>query len=203
MNDDLPVETKAFVENVITRLKSFFASDRLKYVVNLIVRRNYNKGLTDVEESLRAEVNVVPNQEAIDFISNYTFDNIKGMNESIGNDLRGELTRAFMNNETNAQIKARVEKVMSVGKTRAAAIARTESHRAYNAGAYHAARQSGLNLVKEWYNPSPQSDICKHLAGTEKPLSEKFVYKGDSWMLPPAHVNCRSRILYKQVGGSS
>lgn len=194
------IETKGIVDAFVRRIKEILDPDKLKYVVDLIVRRNYNKGVENSENQLDLSINVAPNKDAVSFISNYTFDNIKGMNDDLVERLRKELTIAIMNNEGSDQIKNRIVDAIGVSKTRAAAIARTESHRAYNTGAYQAAVDSGLKVKKYVFNPSPESDICKHLV-TLAPIdiNDKWSYKGEEYLLAPFHVNCRSRILYKQV----
>lgn len=193
-------ETKNLVDAIIKKIKVLLDTDALRVVVDSFIRKNYNEGLTETEEQLNLRVNVVPNKQAIEFLSGYTFDNVKGMTDELVNKLRGELQRGLMNGEGNKALAERIRKVMDVGVARARTIARTESHRAYNAGSYDTAKQSGLKLKKYVFNPSPKTDICKHLV-TKDPigLDDSWSYKGEEHLLAPFHVNCRSKVLYKQV----
>lgn len=197
MTQDL--EVKNSVETIIRQIKMIFDVDRLRAAIDLLIRKNYHKAIDEFEQSFELNVNIVPHQEAIDFLSTYTFENIKDMNDTLISSLRKQLTLALLNNESHDQITSRVQSTLKVGEDRARTIARTESHRAYNLGNYHSAQQSGLRLKKEWYNPNPQAAVCKKLAGTTKPLNEPFRFNNEEYLVPPAHPNCRSRILYVQV----
>jgi SPP1 gp7 family putative phage head morphogenesis protein len=188
------------VDVIINQLKTVFDPERLRAAVDFLIRKNYNTGMTVVEDRLELDINAIPNKETVQFISDYTFDLVKGMSEDTMYKLQAELSRGIMNSETSAELTKRVKKVMNVGETRAKAIARTESHRAHNVGGFEAAKQSGLNVRKQWFNPNPGSDVCKHLTGKVIGMDEKFSYKGEEFMTPPAHVNCRSRLLYIQEG---
>lgn len=190
----------SFVDVFIKQVKIILDPERLKAVVDSFIRKNYNNGLQEVEERLSVETNIIPNKEVMQFLSDYTFNNIKDMNDELVTKMRQELSRAIMNGEGTKEIKERIKKIMKVGDGRAKAIARTESHRAYNSGSYETARQSGLKLRKRVFNPSPETAICRHLV-KQRPIGidEKFEYDGDEWLLPPFHVNCGSRVLYEEV----
>jgi hypothetical protein len=198
MND---IEHKAVLDALIKKIKLVLDPDRLRSVIDLLIRKNYNGGMTETEDRLKLEVNVAPNKAAVDFISNYTFDLVKGMSDEMANKLQGELARGLMNGESSKALAERVKKVMKVTQARANAIARTESHRAYNTGSYDAAKQSGLELKKKVFNPRPETAVCRHLV-TKAPIGidEKFSFQGDEWLLAPFHPNCRSKILYVQDG---
>lgn len=186
------------IDDFIKKIKIIFDPDRLKTAVEVFIRTNYNKGLTDVEDTLELDINVQPNKEVIQFITNYTFDLIKDMNDESVGKLRSELSRGIMNGLNSKEIANNLKEKLEISKNRAKTIARTESHRAYNTGAFETAKQSGLNVKKKWYNPDPDSDVCRHLQNKVVTLDDAFTYKGESFMTPPAHPNCRSRILYIQ-----
>jgi len=188
------------IESYIKRVLALFISKDLSTFSTELVRRNYNLGMNAVDSQLKLSFNPVQNTKTIDFLRQYTFENIKGMKDDIAIKLRQEMVQAFQNREGNADIKKRVRKVMGVARTRANAIARTESTRAFNAGGKETADQSGLNLVKKVYNPNPKSDICKALV-KRKPIDmdDKWSYNGEEYALPPFHVNCRSKAMYEQV----
>jgi len=104
-----------------------------------------------------------------------------------------------MNGEGVAKLSKRVEGVIAEGKNRASMIARTESNRAENMGSLDGYKQSGLEGEKEWVatidaNTSP---VCKALDGKRVPLNGKFDWKGEEFDAPPAHVNCRSTLVFR------
>ena len=191
------------IETFIKKVFLIFGLDKLEGIAERLVRKNYNKGFDDLEATLQSSINFVPNERAIHFLKEYSFQNIKGMRDDFVVKLRQQLVEAFINREGSRQIAKRVSRVMDITRARAETIARTESHRAYNVGAMDVAQQSGLKLKKVVYNPSPKTDICKALVNMEPiPINDKFKYGKESWLIPPFHPNCRSRVLYIQEGKS-
>jgi len=89
---------------------------------------------------------------------------------------------------------------MDVGVDRARAIARTEINRAENMGHIDGARQSGLKLMKQWdaHLDKRTSQVCKDLNGKKIPMNDKFKWRGQEFDAPPAHVNCRSVLIFIQ-----
>lgn len=184
------------VDDVIQKIKDILSMAGLSAITYQIVRNNYIKGWDEAEKSM--DKNFIPEQHAIDFLADYTFDNIKGMNEDIENKLRQELSRGYMDGEGIAKIKKRVEKVFDVGKNRAEMIARTETTRASNAGKLHAYKKAGEKGTKIWIThfDDRTSDICKRLDGQEVDINANFKDKTSGWegQHPPSHVNCRSSV---------
>ena len=188
------------IESFIQKVLVGFNDRTLQVITNALIDKNYKIGIDDFDTEFKPPLNITPSKNAIEFLQDYTFDNMKNMKDDMAKNLRGELTRALMNRENSAQIAARVEKVMDAGKVRAMAVARTESHRAYNAGSYQAAVQSGLKLRKYVFNKNPESKICKYLVQQEPiALDAKWTFEGKEYFNAPFHVNCRSRVLYVQV----
>lgn len=182
----------SIIDRILQRTISY---DRVRRVIG----NSYNRGITDVENDVKITFNLVPNEYAIDFLSEHTFENIKALNNDTKERLRKELVIGLTNREGTRQLRDRIRTVMNVSRSRASAIARTETYRAYNAGSNFAAKQTGLSLKKKVSNPNPESSICQHLV-KQPPIgmNEKFSYDGSSWDMPPFHVNCRSRLLYVQ-----
>lgn len=192
-------EVKGLIDNIIIKLKILLNPDKLRAAVGFSVRRAYNKGFMNVDEKFDVGFNLVPNRRAIEFLQEYTYENIKDMNDDMLGKLRKELSQALMNREGIAQIKQRISDSIKVGEVRSKAIAITETHRAYNFGNYQAAEQTGLKLKKKVMNPNPKSEICRYL--TNKPgimLNKDFRFKGEKYFLPPFHVNCKSYLEYIQ-----
>lgn len=186
------------LDAIIKAIKSLLSFGGLKSISDKIMENIYISGIEKAEKQLN--VNLIPNSEQIDFIQDYTFNNIKGMTEEIADDLRQELQRGIMQNEGVAKIKNRITKVFDVGKNRAEMIARTETNRAENYGKLEGFKSSGQDLKKKWLTSEDDktSDICKRLNGQVVGLNENFIDKKTGWTgpCPPAHVNCRSSVLY-------
>ncbi len=187
------------VDDIAKRIKELITFQGLKTISDALIRDTFMKGWDDAEKQL--ERNFMVNNEAITFIQDYTFNNIKGMTEEIVNDLRQELERGIMAGEGITKLKDRVSDVFDVGETRAEAIARTETNRAEGQGRLQAWKSSGeTDYVKKWnaHLDERTSPICKRLNGQKVGINENFKDKQTGWEEPthPAHVNCRSTVLY-------
>lgn len=132
---------------IIDDISSQFVIDIDKKLLKQSIANQYDKGLEDME--FRLNMNFVRDSRKLNFLETFMFENIKGMTEDLADRLRKELSIAILNNENIEKIKKRVSDIMSVGKTRAQMIARTELVRAYNLGTFDAAKQSKVK-TKKW-----------------------------------------------------
>ncbi len=194
----LDQETKSIITDLINKFVKMLNINSLTSTVFDELKKGYDKGILEAEDQFN--LNFTRDTERLEFLQKYSFDNIVGMNNDIAEKLRGELQRAFMNLESIDKIKARVVKVMDVAEDRARAIARTEMNRAQNMGHLDSARQSGLKLVKRWdaHLDKRTSEVCSFLDGKEVPMDAKFKWKDKEFDSPPAHVNCRSTLIFIQ-----
>jgi len=190
-------EIKA-VEDLAKSIKAILTFGGIKAVSDATIQQIFNKGWDSAERQL--DKNLIPNNDAVGFIQDYTFNNIKSMTDEIMTDLRQELERGIMAGEGISKLKARVTKVFDVGENRAEMIARTESTRAENQGKLQAFKTSGEKLMKVWntHFDDRTSDICKRLDGKKVGMDENFKDIKTGWEgpVPPSHVNCRSSVLY-------
>lgn len=186
------------LNSIIAKIKSFFNMAALKEIASALMRNNYLKGWDEAEKQM--DKNFVPEEHAIGYLQNYTFDNISGMSDDISDKLRQELQRGYMEGEGTAKIKARVSKVFDVGKNRAEMIARSETTRASNFGKLHAYQKAGEKGKKKWIThfDDRTSDICKRLDGQIVDLNADFTDSKTGWsgLAPPAHVSCRSSFSF-------
>lgn len=170
----------------------------LKAISDMVIKNTFVIGWNDAEKQL--DRNLMVNKDAIAYIQEYTFNNIKGMTDEIMQDLRQELERGIMAGEGVVKIKDRVSKVFDVGENRAEMIARTETNRAENQGKLQAFKSSGERYRKKWstFFDARTSPICKRLDGQTVNMDENFKDKTTGWEgpCPPAHVDCRSSVLY-------
>jgi SPP1 gp7 family putative phage head morphogenesis protein len=195
------------LNEIIERLKSILTFAGLRQVTQDYIQKKFTDGSDAVEEKL--EMNFMPDQEAIKYISDYTFDQVKGITEDLADKLSDTMKRSFMAGQGTDQIKKEIKQVFDVMDNRAEAIARTESSRAMSMGKLNAYKQSGLQ-VKKWLEyklDNRTSDISKRLHekyGTPEqaiPLDENFEVtlkngKTISGQAPPFHVNERDTLMF-------
>lgn len=199
---------KAVKRNQILEIKSL-DNGQIENITKLL-------GLATIEETLRKSIygqfmkgleeagkemdrNFLPDTQAVSYLQDYTFDNVKDLNEELKNKLRGELQRGIMNGEGASGLKERVNKVLEVGERRSELIARTETMRASNFGRLDGYQQSGIEGKKEWVcsMDARSCALCKSLNGQKVNLNENFKYKGGEINIPPLHPSGRCRIVFK------
>jgi len=186
------------VEEVAKKIDTLVSFDGLKTISDKVIKDNFMKGWDSAEKQLFR--NLVLNNSAMDFIKDYTFGNIKDMTKDIAKNLRQELQRGIMEGEGATKIKERVKSVFNVGENRASMIARTETNRAQNQGHLQGFKASGEDYQKQWvtHEDDRTSPICKRLDNQIVGMDENFEDKTSGWSgpCPPAHVNCRSSIIF-------
>lgn len=195
---DLPVETKDVITDIINEFVKAVDMSIASGVVQRVLKEAYDKGLDEI--GLQLGMNFMGDPKRLEFLQSYTFENIKDMNDEMAGKLRKEISQSLLNLEGVEMMKKRVQSVMDVTVNRARMIARTEAVRAANMGHLDGARESGLNMVKEWsaHIDARTSPICKALNGKQVPINSQFTYKGEKFDAPPAHPFCRSTLLFIQ-----
>ena len=187
-------EIKALDIGFTRKLAALVSIDSFKEAMAEAIRWSFFAGMDKVGTAIG--MNVIPNQAAVKFLEDHTFENINGMEDELKQDLRAELQRGLINRESPTQLTKRVDKIFKDGWNRAAMISRTELNRAKNYGELDAYRQSGKAVIKEWYNPIAEAPVCVKLAGTKIPINDFFEYEGKVFDAPPAHPNCRSQLKF-------
>jgi len=186
------------IDDIAKKIKELVTFQGLKTISDAVIRNTFMGGWDISEKQLNR--NFIVNREAIDYIQDYTFNNIKSMTEEIITDIRQELERGIMQGEGVTKIKARISKVFDVGENRAEMIARTETNRAENQGKLQAMKSSGERYNKKWsaHLDKRTSDVCKRLDGQIVKMDENFKDKQTGWEgpCPPAHVDCRSSVVF-------
>ena len=195
MESDLKADVESLIDE-ITRTVNINVSAQ---IVSATLRKFYLSAIEDMETKF--DMNFTMDEDKLKFLTTYTFDNIKDLNNYAKESLRKELSQGIMNLEGVDKLQERIKDVMDTTKNRARLIARTEANRALNMASLDAARQSGLNIEKKWLSKldDKTSQVCKDLDGKQIPLNEKFSHKGELYDSPPAHPNCRSTLQYIQV----
>ncbi len=188
------------VDDIPGMVKEIFSVFTLKEISDAVIKSEFDSGWDASEKKINR--NVSYNENALSFLQDMTFDNIKGMTEEIANDLKAELERGIINGEGITKLTARVDKVFDVGENRAEMIARTETNRADNNGKLLAMKGSGLQMEKKWvtHEDDRTSPICMRLDGQTVGINNSFKDSSTGWegQAPPSHVNCRSTIVFME-----
>jgi|TARA_R100000501_G_C2610830_1_gene105474 hypothetical protein len=194
---DKLAEIKDFTDlwsRLIDNLKGLFNDSSVKPLVDEFTQEFYVKGMNKSEYEFAQ--NFFPDKKQLDFLKDYNFDIVKGMNQETADRLRSTLQRAHMEQKPFTEVKDEVAKLFHKDRIRAKAIVRTESARAENMGALAGAKQSGIVQGKNVTHSFPECDVCKRLdkkyGQKSMNLDDKFYDKitGKSWESPPFHPNC-------------
>ena len=190
-------EIKTFNQDIIKAITGAITIKTAGDIIKKAIRDEFLKGLENAGKELNR--NFLPDQRAVEFLQNYTFNNISDLNEEMKNDLRAELERGILNGESIPKLKERVDKIINKGENRAEIIARTETIRASNQGHLVGYKQAGIKGKKVWVAKidSKTCSVCKELNGQEVDLDENFKFKGGEIFLPPLHPQCRCTIYFK------
>jgi len=134
------------VDDIPKIIDNLFGAASVKAISDAVIKAEFDKGWEASEKQL--DMNVQYNEKALEFLQDYTFDNIKNLAEETANDLKAELSRGIINGEGIAKLKKRVEGVVNKSEHRAETIARTETATAENQGKLLAMKGSKLDIKK-------------------------------------------------------
>ena len=205
---DSKTSVKSIVNDLINAISKLFTIRLPIDVIHTDLKNQYDKGLEEAE--VEFNLNFTRNNESFETLETYVVDNIKDMDTQTRDKLRQIITRGVVENTPRTQLSKLISENFDVTKTRAKAIAQTETSRALNLGRLDGAKQSNLNL-KKWVivaEDERTSGICSAMHakyGAESkaiPLDTNFTVTVDkktvSVQAPPFHVNCRTRLMTVQ-----
>ncbi len=115
--------------------------------------------------------------EAIFFLSNKTLK-IKGIIQTVKNQIQKELVEGYQSGETIDQIAERILGVFEMARNRSLVIARTEIIGAANEGRSVAINRSGFKQ-KEWFTAMDERVRLQHRA-----MHGKIINVGEMWNFP-------------------
>lgn len=140
---DRLTQIKSF-SDVLNSIGRVLNLDTLKGLIAKATENLFNVGMDEVKDLAESKgivtQSVVANQQQIKFLSNFTFENIKGLEADLENKLRQQIRMGIINGEGIGKMAARVKSVFDVSDNRAKTIARTESSRVESAGQLQAAK---------------------------------------------------------------
>lgn len=190
-------------EELIKKIAAVIAEDITPQISMEAMEEFYQKGIEQME--VKFDMNFVQNKQNIQFLARNTMENISDMNNELASKVRKVLNQSLLNGESIDAMRVKLQEVMEIGRERARMIARTETNRALNVAHKDAAKQMGVPMVKYLAVAEDErtSIICRELdakyGSAEKAigLDDKFIFEGDEYDLPPFHVNCRTRVVYR------
>lgn len=198
--------TQEEVNYIANNTDEYFKEQQVISSVENLLGEVYRKQFNKVEQ--KTGLQLLKNRNPLDFIQSYTFQNIKGMTQDLGNNLRQELQRGIMNGEGSQQLQKRVQQVFKSNNGRSEAIARTELNRAYSMGELQAWQQSGLKAKKyiDIVNDNRTTEVSKAMSrkygrrDKAIPIDEVFsvVVNGKEYagQAPPFMPNDRDSVIF-------
>ena len=206
---DRLTQIKSF-SDVLRAIGRVFNFDSLKGLIAKATENLYNLGVKEVKDLGEREgivtQSITANQNQINFLSDFTFANIKGMEADLENKLRQQIRMGIVNGDGIGKMAERVKSVFDVSEVRAKAIARTEASRVEGNGALQAAKDLQTDKIRLkkyilWTLDNRTSDLSKALhrkygdeskaIPLEKNFELKFGKQSISQPTVPFHVNER------------
>jgi len=197
------IDYKAITQQTLDNYKNYFNNEQYRQVLNEALGKEFSKGVEQIEKKLNR--NVVVSTQDISTLTEFTFNNIKDMNEELVNNLRKQITMGLLNKEPMNKIKQRIKEQFNLSENRTRTILQTETNRIYGAGSFEAAQKSGVEFYKyvDATLDKRTSEICRDLQSRYGkpeqaiPMNQKFkLIDGKEELHNPFHVNCRSTVLY-------
>jgi hypothetical protein len=188
---------RAYVEKRGAKLAAHFAEEQGRALLAVI---RSNREDLDAERLAKAVLSMIglTKPQAIANLALY---------KAVFDELRREMGVDRVKAEIRAREAAR-KFAVSQTRQRALTVARTELASAYNQGAYdiiRRAQKEGVagDFTKTWLTARDER-VCKHICapldGVTVGMNKPFVVRGESvGLVPPAHVNCRCAVMFKEV----
>lgn len=204
------------IDSFLEQIKSILNLGIFKPTIDDTIAKQYSTGINELDKELKLPFNLVPSDKDVSFLQSYINDNIKKAGDDIADNIRAEIQRGILNQETTSQLAKRIKLLFREKKyqTRLKTIIRTETLRANNHGILEGANQVQANgiKVKKWLDVTRDnrtSNICKHeyaKYGTKDQaidINKEFIVKANNKTIksksPPFHPNCRSVLRIVRV----
>ena len=170
------------------------------------ISKYFYLGVDNLESLIQINLGTV-NPDVLSFLREYNFNLVKDMNEELALKLRDSIQRNLISGDKKSMVSD-IKNIFDTTETRAKAIARTETARAYSVGGFTAAKEAeakGIAVRKYWLPvlDTRTSPLCRRLG---RKYSRENAIKIDAFFIDdesgfrgltnPAHVNCRSDVSY-------
>jgi HK97 family phage portal protein len=195
----------------LAKITSVFAIAGLKEHIEKYIKRTWNSALEEVEDSLNIQIGigdsdrVLINQFAEQQTEGYVLPDgnkwlgIQGVNDKIQIQLGDIVQKGVEGGLSVDEVRKNIQLKLDTTRNHAMMIARTETNRIRNRAHLGAYMKSNIPGKIKWdaHLDNRTSEVCEELDGKKVNPGDLFITKdGQEFAYPPAHVNCRSRIIF-------
>jgi hypothetical protein len=163
---------------------SKLASAELEGVLRASITAAFNQGAVSFIETNGIDAEPLTSQAARDYVEGYTFELVKGVTETMADQMRTVISAGLEKGQTINEIQQELtDRVPDVSLARAETIARTETARAAQNGSLTQAEELGFE-AKTWSLSGNPCGLCEGaaaaLGGKQVPIGEPFFRAGDT-----------------------
>ena len=195
----------------LSKITSLFAVAGLKELIEQYIRKTWNGAVDEIEDSLNIQLGIVEsdrvliNQFAEQQTNGYVLPDgrkwlgIQGVNDTLQIEVGEIIAKGVGAGDSILDVRDAIESKLNTGRNHAMMIARTETNRIRNSAHLQAYMKSNVpgKLMWDAHMDKRTSEICETLDKQKQAPGDLFVLpNGDQFAHPPAHVNCRSRLVF-------
>lgn len=195
----------------LAKITSVFAVSGLKEHIEKYIKKTWMSALDEVEDSLNIQIGigdsdrVMINQFAEQQTEGYVLPDgtkwlgIQGVNDKLQIQI-GEIVQKGVSGGLSVdEVRKNIQLKLDTTRNHAMMIARTETNRIRNRAHLGAYMKSNIPGKIKWdaHLDTKTSEVCEELDGKKVSPGDLFITAdGQEFAYPPAHVNCRSRIVF-------
>jgi|TARA_R100000501_G_C2631216_1_gene127156 HK97 family phage portal protein len=195
----------------LAKITSLFAVKGLKEHIEKYIKKTWTSALNEVEDSLNIQIGIgdsdraLINQFAEQQTEGYVLPDgnkwlgIQGVNDKIQIQLGDIVQKGVEGGLSVDEVRKNIQLKLDTTRNHAMMIARTETNRIRNRAHLGAYMKSNIPGKIKWdaHLDNRTSEVCEELDGKKVNPGDLFITKdGQEFAYPPAHVNCRSRIVF-------
>ena len=203
--------TKKSWAGFLRRIIHLFTPENLRDDIKKYIRYTWDKGVAEAENELNLDIGIrESDREIINHYADQQIDGyglpdgqkwtgIKGVNAQLQTQIGEVVVDGIREGKGAKKIANDIKGIFDTTTSRAMKISRTEGNRIRNHAHLKSYMNSGIEGKKMWsaHIDDRTSPICKELNNQTVSLDGTFETKdGSKFVIPPAHVNCRSRIVF-------
>jgi HK97 family phage portal protein len=203
----------------LAKITSLFAASGLKDQIEKYIKKTWVSALDEVEDSLNIQIGVgdsdrvLINQFTEQQTEGYVLPDgtkwlgIQGVNDKIQTQIGDIVEKGVTTGLSVDEVRKNIELKLDTTRNHAMMIARTETNRIRNRAHLGAYMKVNIPGQIKWdaHLDNRTSEVCEELDGKKVNPGDLFVTAdGQEFAYPPAHVNCRSRIVFvpSEIEGS-
>lgn len=163
---------------------SALASTEFEKLINASITEAFRAGAVAMNEAHGSDAAPLTSSAARDYLETYNFDLVKGVTETMADQMRTTIDAGIASGQTIGEIQAELTaKIPEVSANRAEVIARTETARAFQHGSLQQAKELGFD-AKTWDLGGNPCGLCQGaaaaLGGKSVPIDDPFFPAGST-----------------------